>query len=298
MAPEPLDYGLTLLLLALTVRTLFTADLASAIVSFISAGLIAALIWARLAAPDIAIAEAAIGAGITGALLIATWQRLGRPSAPLEQSAALAGVATAAGALFIAAFLALGKYPAGNGLSGLVLTHLEASGVGNPVTAVLLNFRSFDTLMEVAVLFLTIVAVHGLGLRLPVVSLAGQASAAALTRLITPITLLFGAYILWAGADAPGGAFQAGAIWAGGLVLLHLSGRPLFTDLRLSRAATLGLGTFIGAALLSYALSGLVLAYGSRPGTWILVIEVFAALSIAATLFLLFATRSTRDGTT
>jgi uncharacterized MnhB-related membrane protein len=32
--------------------------------------------WARLGAPDVALAEAAIGAGLAGALLLATWARL------------------------------------------------------------------------------------------------------------------------------------------------------------------------------------------------------------------------------
>jgi hypothetical protein len=32
--------------------------------------------WVRLGAPDVALAEAAIGAGIAGALLLATWARL------------------------------------------------------------------------------------------------------------------------------------------------------------------------------------------------------------------------------
>jgi uncharacterized MnhB-related membrane protein len=51
-------------------RALTTADLFHAVVLFIVFGLLMALAWARLAAPDIALAEAAIGAGLTGALLL------------------------------------------------------------------------------------------------------------------------------------------------------------------------------------------------------------------------------------
>jgi uncharacterized MnhB-related membrane protein len=40
------------------------------VVLLIAFGLLTALAWVRLAAPDIALAEAAIGAGITGALLL------------------------------------------------------------------------------------------------------------------------------------------------------------------------------------------------------------------------------------
>ncbi|KAB2314547.1 DUF4040 domain-containing protein [Betaproteobacteria bacterium SCN2] len=51
-------------------RALTTADLFRAVVLFIVFGLLMALAWARLSAPDIALAEAAIGAGLTGALLL------------------------------------------------------------------------------------------------------------------------------------------------------------------------------------------------------------------------------------
>ncbi|HSJ82154.1 MAG TPA: DUF4040 domain-containing protein [Thiobacillus sp.] len=51
-------------------RALTTADVFRAVVLFIVFGLLMALAWARLDAPDIALAEAAIGAGLTGALLL------------------------------------------------------------------------------------------------------------------------------------------------------------------------------------------------------------------------------------
>lgn len=51
-------------------RTLTTPDLTRAVVVFIVFGLLMTLAWARLDAPDIALAEAAIGAGLTGALLL------------------------------------------------------------------------------------------------------------------------------------------------------------------------------------------------------------------------------------
>jgi energy-converting hydrogenase B subunit D len=62
---------LILACLALLVRQVFTG-----IVLYISLGLLVALVWARLGAWDVAIAEVAIGAGLTGALLLAAWQRL------------------------------------------------------------------------------------------------------------------------------------------------------------------------------------------------------------------------------
>jgi energy-converting hydrogenase B subunit D len=51
-------------------RALTTAELFRSVVLFIAFGLLMALAWVRLHAPDIALAEAAIGAGLTGALLL------------------------------------------------------------------------------------------------------------------------------------------------------------------------------------------------------------------------------------
>jgi uncharacterized MnhB-related membrane protein len=53
-------------------RVLATPDLFKAIVLFITFGLFMALAWVRLQAFDIALAEAAIGAGLTGALFLST----------------------------------------------------------------------------------------------------------------------------------------------------------------------------------------------------------------------------------
>lgn len=58
---------------ALTVRELFRA-----VVLFIVFGLLMALAWARLGAPDVALAEAAIGAGLSGALMLDTLGHLDR----------------------------------------------------------------------------------------------------------------------------------------------------------------------------------------------------------------------------
>ncbi|MEX2482715.1 MAG: hydrogenase subunit MbhD domain-containing protein [Gammaproteobacteria bacterium] len=52
------------------VSALLSRDLCRAVVLFIVFGLLMTLAWVRLAAPDIALAEAAIGAGLTGALLL------------------------------------------------------------------------------------------------------------------------------------------------------------------------------------------------------------------------------------
>jgi uncharacterized MnhB-related membrane protein len=64
------DGLLMLTLLWLAWRALKSPDLFKVIILFIAFGLVMALAWVRLQAPDIALAEAAIGAGLTGALLL------------------------------------------------------------------------------------------------------------------------------------------------------------------------------------------------------------------------------------
>jgi uncharacterized MnhB-related membrane protein len=57
---------------------LLTRDAMRAVIQFIVFGLLMTLAWVRLSAPDVALAEAAIGAGLTGALLL---QAVGRTRA-------------------------------------------------------------------------------------------------------------------------------------------------------------------------------------------------------------------------
>ena len=75
------DGLLVITLFALAVRALTVNDLSQTVVLFIAFGLFMALAWVRLKAPDIALAEAAIGAGLTGVLLLdAVRQMIPAPS--------------------------------------------------------------------------------------------------------------------------------------------------------------------------------------------------------------------------
>jgi energy-converting hydrogenase B subunit D len=65
------DGLLCIVLLLVAWQSLTSSDLFRAIVLFIAFGLLMALVWGRLNAFDVAMAEAAIGAGLTGALLLA-----------------------------------------------------------------------------------------------------------------------------------------------------------------------------------------------------------------------------------
>ena len=65
-----LDLLLALALVSTAAAALLSRDLFRAVVVFIAFGLLMAVCWVRLQAPDIALAEAAIGAGLTGVLLL------------------------------------------------------------------------------------------------------------------------------------------------------------------------------------------------------------------------------------
>lgn len=70
------DLPLALVLLWLAWRLLTSTELFKAVVLFIAFGLLMALAWVRLQAVDIALAEAAIGAGVTGALFLSALKRI------------------------------------------------------------------------------------------------------------------------------------------------------------------------------------------------------------------------------
>lgn len=72
-----IDGLLAFTLLWLAWQLLAHPDLFRAIVLFIAFSFIMALVWIRLDAVDIALAEAVIGAGISGTALLVTLRRIG-----------------------------------------------------------------------------------------------------------------------------------------------------------------------------------------------------------------------------
>ncbi len=287
-----LDGVLALLLLGLAGGALHVRQLYAGVLLFIVFGLLLALVWARLGAADLALAEAAIGAGLTGVLLFAALAR--QPVAGSEPR--LSGRYRLA-ALLVAVLPLLSLLPQLVPLAELrsplplrIGAALPASGVEHPVTAVLLNFRAWDTLLELAVLLLALLGARQLG--------AAQLQLSepwpllrAWGRVLAPLLVLAGGYVLWRGAASPGGAFQAGALLAAGIVLLRLAGalpalRWSFWPLRL--LVLLGLLLFVTVATLCAWLGDGWLSY---PQGWakplILAIEAVATLSIAVSLSLL-----------
>ena len=294
------DVMLALALVGLSLRVVTGQVLFRDIVLFILFGLVIALSWSRLGAPDLALAEAAIGAGLTGALMLMAYRRLveggaedavrvGRRPLLALPVAALTGTLVA-----VIGLAALDVERVAGAAGDQVLEALPATGLGNPVTGVLLVFRGLDTLLEMAVLLVALLGawavlgdatpgrLHQVDRRTPLVG--------ALLTSVAPLTILIATHLLLAGTDSPGGAFQAGAVLTGCGVLLVLTG-----TLRPAAAGGLLTKLLVVAGLAAFMLIGVgVVVLGrptmAMPGTWaVYLIETAMMLSIAATMTLLFA---------
>ena len=79
---EALDLCLAVIVLGVAAWTVVAREMFSAVVGYVAYGLLLAIVWVRLYAPDVALTEAAIGSGVTGVLLVAAAARLGRLPTP------------------------------------------------------------------------------------------------------------------------------------------------------------------------------------------------------------------------
>lgn len=293
-----IDLLLAFGLVGLAVEIAAGRSLFRSIVTLVVFGLVMALAWARLEAPDLALAEAALGAGLTGALLLVSYRRLARVlphrtrRLPVSRLAIPLGLLATA-LVVVVGMAATGLPPSDDSAGAVVLQAMAQQPIANPVTAVLLVFRGYDTLLELAVLLAA-----WLGSRLVlgnwVPAPAHSASAAlplvgALLCVVVPVAVLVAGHLLHAGGDAPGGAFQAGAVLAAAGVLLALTGQvvalpepPAWQRVVL----VLGIVVFsaIGLAAMAFGDGALAL-----PGKWaIYVVESAMLVSIALPLVLLF----------
>lgn len=184
------------------------------------------------------------------------------------------------------------------GLQQIVSNNIQASGVDNPVTAVLLNFRSYDTLLEIGVLLIVAIVMLPSASKhntQPLIqnepSLNSGLVMSTLLRFITPILIVVGGYMLWTGAYSPGGAFQAGALIAGAGILIFVSAkyRVNLHGFVFRVLLSMGLAIFILSGFLVALLNGQFLQYPQEHASLIILfIETAATVSIATTLVLLY----------
>jgi len=233
---DALNAVLALLVLGLAVWTVVARSTFAAAVGFVAYGMLLTLAWVQLQSVDVALTEGAIGGGLTGAMLIAAASRLRgteaaaraeRPGLPIRLAAALVAACVAA-ALAIAVVSLPDPAPT---LAYETADNLAATGVGNPLTGVLLAFRAMDTLLEAIVVLFAMIGVWSLapdrawGGRPGRVQRADPDGILAyLARVLPPIGIVVAVYIFWIGADLPGGKFQGASILAAMWLLAVMAG--------------------------------------------------------------------------
>ncbi len=154
---------LILLMVIAAIITVVTPNLLYSVISLGAVGFLLAIAFLLLAAPDIAIVQ--IGVEVVS-LVILIRATLGRETQMVEVSRAVVGVAFAVAVVAVIGLFGIqvfNEFPAlgnpvmerfGDAPSATYLAHgLEETGGPNIVTAVLLDFRAWDTLGEATVLF-------------------------------------------------------------------------------------------------------------------------------------------------
>jgi len=185
-------------------------------------------------------------------------------------------------------------------LAPQVAENLAVTGVGNPITGVLLAFRALDTLLEAIVLVIALIGVWSLapdrfwggrpGLRY---QSDPDGILAYFARLLPPLGIIFAVYIFWAGADHPGGKFQSATILAAMWMLVLMAGladTPNISHRGLRFGIVVGPLVFIAIGVLGLFSAGALLAY---PPEWakpmIVVVEVALLPTLTLILGLLLA---------
>lgn len=155
-----IDIALLTLLATVAIAVVRMRDLFSVVMMFGIYSLLSAALFVLLDAPDVAMTEAAVGAGISTVMMIVTISLVGRTEGLPGRSPALPlfVVLLTGGALIYG----LGDLPVLGDPDAAVHRHvapyyLDASvretGVPNVVTSVLASYRGYDTLGETTVVF-------------------------------------------------------------------------------------------------------------------------------------------------
>lgn len=131
------------------------------------------------------------------------------------------------------------------------------------------------------------------------------------TKLLVPVILLFALYVQFHGDYGPGGGFQAGVIFAAGIILYAMifgldAASAVLPIPTLKRLAPLGVLLYAGVGVASMLLGGRFLDYdllasdpvkGQHYG--ILLVELGVGITVASIMVLIFfgfAGRGRRDG--
>jgi multicomponent Na+:H+ antiporter subunit B len=156
-------------LVVVAVVVALVRDVLAATIVFAAYSLGMAILWVVLRAPDVALTEAAVGAGVTTSLFLVTIIKTGRPvGAPaLVRNVHPVSLLAVTAVAVVIGLTVPSLPPVGLGdtppFRRVIPYYLEQSGpqlgVRNVVTAILAGYRGFDTFGEVTVVFAAGVAV-------------------------------------------------------------------------------------------------------------------------------------------
>jgi multicomponent Na+:H+ antiporter subunit B len=268
---------------AVRTKNLFEAAMLFGIFSLVSASF-----FVVLDAVDVAMTEAAVGAGVSTILMLSTLAVTGfkvRPR-PVQRDVLGIGVSVLLGAALVYGTLdmpRIGDPEAPVQTHPIAKHYIEISPtethIPNMVTPLLASYRGFDTFGETAVVFTAGIGVLALiGRRrrrdgTPVESSEGTDAMGDKHRVlrvvgkqIIPAILLYACYIQAHGDFGPGGGFQAGVVFASGLMLYMLlvgidEAEKVIKPKALERLIALGLLIYGGTGVLNILQGGAFLDY-------------------------------------
>ena len=190
--------------------------------------------------------------------------------------------------------------------------------VPNMVTAVLADYRGFDTMFETVVVFIAGIAVlailkgsrrrRGGNRKDHEVEAEPDLIVTNTVRLVVPIIQIFAFYVLAHGHVSPGGGFQGGVVMGASFILLALAWDLDFALLRVSQSkciiiAALGIVIYAGIGFLSMLLGGEFLDYAELEKVLpvsremaryhaMLGVEIGVGFTVTAIMFALYANLS------
>lgn len=282
-------------------------------------GLLSASFFVAMDAVDVAFTEAAVGAGISTLLMLVSITMTGHTEHPDRHKPLLAlAVVIVTGGLLIYGTWDMPSYGSAEAPIHLqvVPRYINDSaaeiGVQNIVTSVLASYRAFDTFGEVVVIF---TAGIGVLMLLSVVCCPEDTAKInsyndsmheehlilrIVSKMLIPFILLFALYVQFHGDYGPGGGFQAGVIFAAGIILYAMlfgmsTARRVINQSFVQVLAATGVLLYGSVGLISMLNGKNFLDYSVLSGDpvagqhlGILLIELGVGITVAAVMVMIF----------
>ena len=250
-------------------------------------GLLTASFFVAMDAVDVAFTEASVGAGISTLLLLVAIAKTKRTEHPVRHKPLLALVlVSVTGGLLIYGTFDMPYFGSVDAPSQSHVTsrYIDDSftevGIPNIVTSVLASYRGFDTFGEVVVIFTAGIGILGL-LAVPGVGGSGgtrkidainksmheqQLILRIVAKILIPFILLFSLYVKFHGEYGPGGGFQAGVIFAAGIILYSMlfgldTARRVINQTLVQLIAAVGVLLYGSVGMVSFLTGGNFLDY-------------------------------------